>query len=269
MTTSDPPLPAPGPAVRWIDSHCHLQPPWHEGDVGAALDRARSVGVDAMVCVGTDLATSRVAVELAAREPDVWAAVGLHPHDASRFVAERDELAELVTAPRVVAVGETGFDLHYRHSEPDVQEAAFRWHLRLAHATDLALVIHTREAWDATFRVLDEEGTPPRTVFHCFTGGPIEAGRAVACGAHLSFSGIVSFRNAQDVRDAAAATPPDRLLVETDAPFLAPVPHRGKPNEPALLPDVGRALAAATGISEAAVAATTRANATRVFRLPA
>jgi TatD DNase family protein len=269
MTAGDGPPPSPeSPALRWIDSHCHLQPPWHEGDVGAALDRARGAGVVAMVCVGTDLATSRVAVELAASEPDIWAAVGLHPHDASRFDAERAELADLARAPRVVAVGETGFDLHYTHSVPEAQEASFRWHVQLAHERDLALVIHTREAWDATFRVLAEEGVPARTVFHCFTGGPDEAARAVACGGHLSFSGIVSFRNAQDVRDAAAATPRDRVLVETDAPFLAPVPHRGRPNEPALLPDVGRALAAAAGLPLAELADLTRANAARVFGLP-
>jgi TatD DNase family protein len=222
-----------------------------------------------MVCVGTDLASSREAVALAAAEPDVWATVGLHPHDAVRLDAEWDELEALAGAPRVVGVGETGFDFHYRHSPEAAQEEAFRRHVALAHRVDLALVIHTREAWDDTFRVLDDLGAPRRTVFHCFTGGPDEARRAVALGAHVSFSGIVSFANAHDVRDAAAATPLDRVLVETDAPYLAPVPHRGRPNQPAWVADVGTALAAATGTPVDRIASVTRDNAEVVFGLGA
>lgn len=248
--------------MRWVDSHCHLQ---DEPDAGAVIERARAAGVTAMVCVGTDLASSRRAVELAAAHDEVWAAVGLHPHDASRLGEEWDDLAALVTEPRVVAVGETGFDLHYRHSEPEDQEAAFRAHIGLAHEAGKALVIHSRDAWAGTFRVLEKEGVPPRTVFHCFTGGPAEAERAVALGAHVSFSGIVTFRDADDVRAAATLVPLDRLLVETDSPYLAPHPHRGRRNEPAYVVDVGRGLAAAIGRDEGDVAAATVRNAASVF----
>ena len=222
-----------------------------------------------MVCVGTDAASSRAAVELAARHPDVLATVGLHPHDAARLDDEWSDIVALASADRVVAVGETGLDFHYRHSPAVDQEAAFRRHIELAKELGLALVVHSRSAWDDTFRILEDEGPPPRTVLHCFTGGPDEARRALALGAWLSFSGIVSFRNADDVRAAAAATPLTRMLVETDAPFLAPVPHRGAENEPALVPVVGAALGAAVGVDAATVAAATAAAATTVFGPPA
>ena len=194
------------------------------------------------------------------------ATVGLHPHDASKLGAEWDELAALAGTPGVVAVGETGFDFYYRHSAAGEQEAAFRAQIGLAHRLGLALVIHTRDAWDDTFRVLGDAGVPDRTVFHCFTGGPDEAQRALSLGAYLSFSGIVSFKNADDVRAAAMLTPIDRMLVETDAPYLAPVPHRGRENEPAWVVDVGAALAAATGRSIDEIAAATRANTEIVFQ---
>ncbi|HYT39043.1 MAG TPA: TatD family hydrolase [Acidimicrobiia bacterium] len=249
----------------WIDAHCHLQlgdrGPTPEEAVGRALD----AGVERMVCIGTDLATSREALRLAGEFPEVWATVGLHPHDASKLADEWSGLVELAGADRVVGIGEAGFDLFYRHSEPDAQEEAFRAQLRLARDRGLPLVIHSRDAWAETFGVLETEGVPPRTVFHCFTGGPPEAERALELGTWLSFSGIVSFKTADDLRAAAALTPADRLLVETDAPFLAPVPHRGKANEPAFLPAVGAALAAARGEPVEAVAAATRANALAFF----
>jgi TatD DNase family protein len=247
----------------WVDSHCHVQ--LATGGPDGAIARARGVGVDAMIVVGTDLESSRAALDLAALHDDVHATVGLHPHDASRFDAEQTELETLAATERVVAVGETGFDLHYRHSEPEEQERAFRAQIQLAHRLDRALVIHSREAWDDTFRVLADEGLPPRTVFHCFTGGPGEARRALDLGAYLSFSGIVSFPNADDVRAAAAMSPLDRLLVETDSPYLAPVPHRGRENEPALVVAVGAALAAAVGRPLAEIAEATAAAATAVF----
>ncbi len=247
----------------WIDSHCHLQS--ISGGADAAIERARAAGVVAMVCVGTDLETSREAVELAARHPDVHATVGLHPHDASRFADEWVELAALASRENVVAVGEAGFDYHYRHSPADAQEHAFRAQIRLARELDRALVIHSREAWEPTFTVLEEEGTPAGTVFHCFTGGPGEARRALDLGASLSFSGIVSFPNAHDVRAAAAETPLERLLVETDAPYLAPAPHRGRENEPALVVAVGHALAGVVARPVEEVATATAAVAERAF----
>ena len=171
----------------------------------------------------------------------------------------------LAAAPGVVAIGEAGFDFHYNHSTAAEQEEAFREQIRLAHRLDLALVIHSREAWNATFAALEAEATPPRTVFHCFTGGTDEARRALDLGANLSFSGIVSFPTADDVRAAASLCPLGRMLVETDSPYLAPVPHRGKENEPAFVADVGAALAAATGRSVAEVAEATARNAAAVF----
>jgi TatD DNase family protein len=259
--------------AAWIDSHCHLQweperPEHAPADPEGDLARAAAAGVAAFVCVGTDLTTSRAAVALAEKHPNVYATVGLHPHDASRLDDEWDDLVALArSSARVVAIGEAGFDLHYEHSPRDAQARAFAAQIALAHELERALVIHTREAWDETFRALDEGGVPARTVFHCFTGGVDEARRALAIGALLSFSGIVSFSSANDVREAAAVVPKDSLLVETDAPFLAPVPHRGRRNEPALLPFVGAALGAARNESTEEIAATTRANATRVFAL--
>ena len=249
----------------WVDSHCHL--PADPAEAYAVLDRARNGGVDWLVCVGTDLESSRAALAVAERHEDVHATVGLHPHDASRLETEWDELLELARDPRVVAIGEAGFDLHYLHSPFEAQEAAFRDQVRLAHASDRALVIHSREAWDHTFRVLEAEGVPPRTVFHCFTGGPQEARRALDLGTYLSFSGIVTFKSAADVRAAAALAPLERVLVETDAPYLAPVPHRGRPNEPAWVAVVGAGVAAARGQEPAEIAAATRATAARVFQV--
>lgn len=250
-------------SIVWVDSHCH--PQWVTGGADAAIERARAAGVAGMVVVGTDAESSRAAVELAARHDDVGATVGLHPHEASRLDEEWPLLLELAGEPGVVGIGEAGFDLHYRHSEPDAQEIAFRAQVRLAHELGRALVIHSREAWDETFSVLEEEGTPARTVFHCFTGGPAEAERVLALGAYVSFSGIISFKGADDVRAAAAACPLDRVLVETDAPYLAPVPHRGSENEPAYVGVVGAALAQALNRDLAEVARATTANTAAVL----
>ena len=249
--------------ASWVDSHCHLQ---SLSDPEGGIERARDAGVSAMVCVGTDLETSRQAVELAGRHPDVAATVGLHPHDASKLAAERDALEALGGGRDIVGIGETGFDFHYMHSPPDAQEAAFRAQIALAKRLDRALVVHSRDAWDDTFRVLAEEGTPARTVMHCFTGGPVEARRALDLGAYLSYSGIVTFAGADDVRAAAAITPLARLLVETDAPYLAPVPHRGRENEPGYVGLVGAAVAAAAGCPEGEIAERTATNAADLFR---
>jgi TatD DNase family protein len=232
---------------------------------GDAVARASDAGVGWMVCVGTDLETSTQAIGIAAEHDEVRATVGLHPHDASRMDEEWERLEALASAPEVVAIGEAGFDLHYRHSEPADQEAAFRAQIKLAKRLGLPLVIHSREAWDDTFRVLRDETPPEPTVFHCFTGGPAEAAEALTLGAYLSFSGIVSFKSADDVRAAAAAAPLERLLVETDAPYLTPEPHRGKENEPALVPAVGAALATVRGIEPAEIAARTAETAARLF----
>jgi TatD DNase family protein len=249
--------------TTWVDAHCHLQL------AGGAehVARAEAAGVDWMVCVGTDLGTSQAALTLAVEHRNVYATVGLHPHDASKLAAESEVLEPLTVADACVAIGEAGFDFYYEHSPRPEQEAAFRWQIRLAKRVDKPLVIHSRDAWDDTFRVLDDEGVPDRTIFHCFTGGPAEARAALDRGCYLSFSGIVSFKNADDLREAARITEADRLLVETDSPFLTPEPHRGRPNEPAFVVEVGSALARARGMDLDDVAALTSDNAARVFRV--
>ncbi len=226
---------------------------------------ARAAGVERLITVGTDAQRSAEAVATARRHPGVvWATVGLHPHDATNGL---DGLAPLLSEPEVVAVGECGLDYHYDHSPRPDQRAMFAAQIALAHEHDLALVIHTREAWRDTFDILDAEGVPERTVFHCFTGGADEATRCLDRGGHLSFSGIVTFPSAGDVRSAAAICPLDRALVETDSPYLAPVPHRGRPNRPTLVPLVGAAVAEAMEVDVDAVAEATWANAQRVYRL--
>ena len=248
--------------MTWVDSHCHL---YSLTDPEGAIERAREAGVTAMVCVGTDLETSRQAIELALRHPDVRATVGLHPHEASKLADEWARLEVLAESAEVVGVGETGLDFHYLHSPAGEQEAAFRAQIQLAKHLDRALVVHSRDAWHDTFRVLADERPPSRTVLHCFTGGPGEARRALDLDAFLSFSGIVTFPGADEVRAAAGITPLDKLLVETDAPYLAPVPRRGRENEPALVSLVGGAVATAAGQAEAEIAERTVANAAVVF----
>ncbi len=268
--------------MTWFDSHCHLQDQYRPDEVSEAdaLAAAAAAGVGGLVCVGTDAASSAAALALVRRAragdlpagaawPALWATVGLHPHDASGGLAPVRRLLEetLASDPSLVAaVGECGLDYHYDHSPRDVQRAVFEEQIALARQLDLTLVVHTREAWDDTLAMLSGE-RPERVVMHCFTGGPDEARRCLDIGAFLSFSGIVTFSSAQDVRDAARVCPTDRLLVETDAPFLAPVPHRGKPNTPALVPVVGEAVAAVKGISGPEMAEFSTASARRAFAL--
>lgn len=252
--------------MRWIDDHCHLgdgSDRWPEAE--ATIAAAHAAGVMRMITVGCDLASSQLAIDVASAFDDVWATAGVHPHDASGGI---DGIAELLNHPKVVAVGECGLDYHYDHSPRDQQRSAFAQQIALAHEHELALVVHTREAWEDTFAVLASEGVPERAVIHCFTGGPEEAERCLALGAWLSFSGIVTFPGAPEVLAAAKLCPLDRLLVETDSPFLAPVPHRGRPNTPALVPVVGTAIADAKAIAVADVADVTWKNASFVYRLP-
>lgn len=244
----------------WTDSHCHVD--------GGAIEAAHAAGVTRMVVVGTDAAWSAVSIEVAEAHEGVWATVGLHPHDADKGTATIEPLLAEHRS-KVVAVGECGLDYHYDYSPRPAQREAFAAQVALAHEHDLALVIHTREAWDDTWAVLRAEGVPARTVFHCFSGGASEARQALDLGAYLSFSGIISFPKAEDLREAARLCPLERLLVETDSPFLAPVPHRGKPNVPAYVPLVGAAVAAARGRPVSEVERATWDNAARVFRLPA
>jgi len=245
-------------AMQWIDSHCHLQDeyrPEGTGVVGAA-EAASEQGVAGLICVGTGPASSREAVAVAGLLRSVvgpdqgafesWATIGLHPHDAVQGLAETESVLDsaLKESPGVVvAVGECGLDYHYDNSPRDVQRAVFAEQVTWARKHNLTLVVHSRDAWDDTLDILDVEDGPERIVLHCFTGDADAASRCLDLGAFLSFSGIVTFKNASDVRDALKICPADRLLVETDAPFLAPVPHRGEQNQPAWVRVVGEAVA--------------------------
>lgn len=243
--------------MRWTDNHCHLPT-----DLGAArelVEAAAAAGVERLVDVGCDVAGSAAAIERAGALPGVWATIGIHPHDATTAYdgsgrLDLGPLRALAGSARVVAVGECGLDFHYDHSPRDQQREVFAAQIRLALELALPLVIHTREAWPETFAILDDVGVPARTVFHCFTGGPAEAEQGLTRGIHLSFSGIVTFPSAPELREAAALCPLDRLMVETDSPYLAPIPFRGRPNRPEHVVHVGAAVAGAKAIPVEAVA---------------
>ncbi len=247
--------------MRWIDNHCHI-PPGADGDDWVAA--ARAAGVDKMVTVGVTRERSAEAIAVAARHDGVYATVGVHPHDATDGM---DGIEELLSEPGVVAIGEAGLDYYYDRSPRAIQQDVFAAHIGLAHKHELPLVIHTRDAWEDTFDILDREGTPTRTVFHCFTGGPDEAAAGVERGIVISVSGIVTFKNAEDLRNAVTATPLDHLMVETDSPYLAPVPHRGKKNQPANVVHVGAAVAELLDSSIERVAAATTAKAEEFYNL--
>jgi TatD DNase family protein len=223
-----------------------------------------AAGVTTLISVGCDRATSLAAIEAASAHPEVFATVGLHPHDAVNGV---DSIVDLLDTEGIVAVGECGLDYYYDHSPREVQAAAFAAQIGLANDRELPLVIHTRDAWDDTFAVLAEVGVPSRTIFHCFTGGPDEARRALDIGATLSFSGIVTFKGAPEVQAAALLCPLESMLVETDSPYLAPIPHRGKPNRPAWVPHVGQHIADLRDVNVSDIAQATSENARRVFAL--
>ncbi len=251
--------------LEWTDSHCHVHDARTPDGTEAAVAAASEAGVTTLISVGCDRETSLAAIAVAEVHPGVYATVGLHPHDAVNGV---DTIVDLFDVDGIVAVGECGLDYYYDHSPREVQQRAFAEQIALANDRHLPLVIHTRDAWDDTFAVLADVGVPTRTVFHCFTGGPAEARRALDAGASLSFSGIVTFKGAPEVQAAAALCPLDRMLVETDSPYLAPVPHRGKPNRPAWVAHVGQHIADLRDIPVADVAAATTTNARNVFSLP-
>lgn len=220
-----------------------------------------------MVTVGIDVASSRRVVELADGDL-VWASVGIHPNSAEELSdGSRAELEELVADPNVVAVGESGLDFYRDEAPPARQREAFAAHLRMAKDHDVALIIHTRASVSAALDFIEEQGPPDRFVFHCWSGDESELRRALDLGACVSFAGNVTFKNAPDLRDRAAEVPAERLLVETDAPFLAPVPNRGRPNEPAWIGLVGAAVAGARGEDPTSVARTTESNARTLFAL--
>lgn len=248
--------------MRLVDSHCHLDDKQFAGDREAVIERAQAAGVARAMAIGTgdgpqDLET---AIRLADSHPFFYATVGVHPHDAAKAVPETFErLHDLLSHPKVLALGEIGLDYHYDFSPRDTQRAAFIRQLELARDASKPVVIHTREAWADTMLILREH-YQGGGIFHCFTGGPAEAQDAVKFGFHLSFGGVLTFPKADTVREAARIAPLDRLLIETDAPYLAPVPHRGKRNEPAFVLETARKLAQVRGISVEDVAAATTQN---------
>ncbi|MGH3980915.1 MAG: TatD family hydrolase [Pseudonocardiaceae bacterium] len=262
-----PPAPEPLP-VSVIDTHTHLDACGAADAEGvrAALDRAQAVGVSGVVTVADGMAAARWAAQASTWDPRVVAAVALHPTRTASFTeADAAELEDLVRRPRVVAVGETGLDYYWDYSSPHAQREAFRWHIELAKRVGKPLMIHDRDAHDDILALLDEEGAPETVIFHCFSGDAAMARRCLDAGYVLSFSGTVTFRNARALREAALLVPDGQLLVETDAPFLAPHPHRGRANEPVNLPYTVRDLAALRGQDVAELAASTSATAQRVL----
>ena len=258
--------------LRVVDSHCHIWWERFDHDRDAVIERARAAGVERMIVVGTTPATSRAALDLATRHEGVFGTAGLHPHDAGDDGDDvRAELRELCSRDDCVAVGETGLDwfrAEYLERAPrEKQLAAFRWHLELARELDKPVVIHSRDAHEDTARLVAEV-PGVRGVMHCFAMGPDELAPYVDAGLHISFSGIVTYRANEENREAARQCPEDRLLVETDAPFLAPVPHRGKRNEPAFCADTLRLVAELRGVTVEHLAAVTSRNAERLFGLP-
>ncbi len=260
-----------------IDSHCHLEAkdfvaPDGSDERPAVLARARAAGVEGFVCVGSgaSLAEVRNAVAMAEAHADVWAAVGIHPHDAARIPDDAyDEIERLATRhPRVVAVGETGLDYHYDHSPPAAQQEALRRFVAIARRAGKPLSLHIREAHADALQILREEHADEvGGVVHCFTGDLRDAQAWVALGFHISLSGVVTFKSAGAIREAAAWVPLERLLVETDCPFLAPVPLRGKRNEPAFITHTAATVASVRGMAPEALAEATTRNCRALFGL--
>jgi TatD DNase family protein len=269
--TEVPPAPPPEPLpAEALDSHCHLD--LIERPVPEVLAEARAAGIVKVVTIGVDLPTSRWAADCADEHPDVYAAVAIHPNDTARAAASagaRDavlaEIAALADRPRVRAIGETGLDYYRDWAPAEVQREWFRAHIDIAKQSGKALVIHDREAHEDVLRILDDEGAPERVVFHCFSGDVAMAKRCAEAGYLMSFAGNVTFSSAQPLRDAAAAAPLELILVETDAPFLTPVPNRGKPNSPAMVAHTLRAIAEVKHVDVAEMCAAVTAAGELVF----
>jgi TatD DNase family protein len=276
VTAPAQPAPLPRPA---LDSHTHLD--LVDVPIPRVVASARAAGIVRIVTVGTDLESSRWSARCASDHDAVYAAVAIHPNETQAVSAEvgtgapapgspaADEvlagIEELAVRPRVVAVGETGLDYYRHHAEPGVQRWWYREHIKIAKRTGRALMIHDREAHADVLRILEEVGPPDRVVFHCFSGDVAMVKQCAEAGYVMSFAGNVTFANAQPLRDAAAAAPAGLILAETDAPFLTPVPNRGKPNEPALTADTLRCLADVKGMDLAALCDTVTATAQRTF----
>ena len=251
-----------------VDSHCHLDFPDFALELEAVVARAEAAGVGHMVTISTRVRRHAQVLAIAERFPNVTCSVGTHPHHAHEELdITAGDLISRAEHPKVVAIGEAGLDYHYDNSPRDAQEQGFRTHIAAARATQLPLVIHAREADEDTARILEDEmGKGPfPAMLHCYTGGPDLARRAIALGHSISFTGIVTFRNSAALREIAGSLPADRFLVETDAPYLAPLPYRGKSNEPAYVVEVAKVLAEVRGVSADEIARQTSENFFRLF----
>jgi len=255
-----------------VDTHCHLADAKFRDDVEAVIERATQAGVRQLISIGAigSIENDRRTVEIAEHHENVFAAVGVHPHDATQCSPERiDQLRTLAGSGKVVAIGESGLDFHYMHSPREAQEASLRAHFSLADELDLPIVIHCRDAERRLVEIARQTGLPRRGgVIHCFTGNADAAREFLALGFRISFSGIITFKNSAPIRDAASIVPDDAVMVETDAPYLAPEPYRGKRNEPAYVTRTLELLANLRGIDAATLGAQVVANAARLFRLP-
>jgi TatD DNase family protein len=254
--------------MTWFDTHCHLDSEHNPSGAEGMLERARLAGVSAFLCVGVGgMSQAEQALALAERHPDVYASAGVHPHDAARDGSL--DFAALFAHPRLLAVGEVGLDYHYDHSPRATQAEVFRRYIALARDLQKPLIIHTRSAAEDTLQILEGEGARDAGgVIHCFSEDRAFATRALDLGFYLSFSGIVTFKSARAIQEVAAWAPADRILVETDSPYLAPVPLRGKPCEPAFVVHTGKYVAALRGVDEAHLATLTTDNARCCFRVP-
>jgi TatD DNase family protein len=251
-----------------IDSHCHLDFPDFSGELDAIIGRARAVGVGRMVTISTRIRRHGDLLAIAERFDDVFCSIGTHPHNAHEELdVTIDEIVHMTEHRKVVAIGEAGLDYHYDYSPRDAQERGFRNHVAAARATGLPLVIHSRDADDDMARILEEEMGKGafKAVLHCFTGGRVLAERAIALGLSISFTGIVTFKKSDELRAIAAALPLDRILVETDAPYLAPGRYRGKRNEPSYVTETAKVLAETRGVSADDLARQTTDNFFRLF----
>jgi TatD DNase family protein len=251
-----------------IDSHCHLDFPDFAAELDAVVARAEAAGVERMITISTRVREGAKLRAIAERFGQVWFTIGTHPHQAAE---EPDTDAGAICAfaahPKCVGIGEAGLDYHYNHAPPDVAKKVFRAHIGLARELGLPLVIHAREADDDVAAILREEmaAGPFKAVLHCFTSSRALAETGVELGLYVSFSGVLTFKNSQSLRDIARDLPLDRLLVETDAPYLAPTPHRGRRNEPSYVVETARVLGEVRGLSGEEIASTTRANTLRLF----
>ena len=253
-----------------VDSHCHLdridlKP--YDGDLAAAVAAAAERGVDRMLCIGIDLGNAPAVVDIARRFDNIYASVGIHPLDISDELCEVEQLVALADQPKVIAIGETGLDYYYSAEKSEAQKRSFANHLRASALTGKPVIVHTRDAREDTLQLIREHGDPSVAgVLHCFTESWEMARAALDMGYYISFSGIITFKNAADLREVVKRVPVERMLVETDSPYLAPVPYRGKKNEPKYVREVAECVAELKGMSFSEVAAQTSQNFDRLFR---